>query len=106
MDVTGDANSVLCSSLVFLTFLQQKGCENLDLEQELSDLEKEVKHGQDVNCNGVGFMCTGGSLSSGLSSGDDGEIQTDGHSPHVHLPMFVLQDNPRVQAPPPGEMLW
>lgn len=105
MDVSGDGNSLLGPSLVFLTFLQQKGCENHDLERELSVLERELKHGQDINCNGVGFLCTDASPNSELSSGDDGELQTDGHSPQVHLQMFVMQDYPQVQAPPPGEML-
>lgn len=105
MDVTGDVNSLFGSSLVFLTFLQQNGCKNLDLEQELSDLEKELTHGQDVNCNGVGFLCTDGLSNSELSSGDDGELQTDGHSPHFSPQMFVMQDHPRAQVPPPGEML-
>ncbi|XP_048112893.1 BH3 interacting domain death agonist isoform X1 [Alosa alosa] len=101
MDATGDANSLLGTSLVFLTFLQQKGCQNDDLERELSDLKRDLKHGQDINCNGIGLVCTDGSLSGELHSGDDGELQTDGHSPTVHLQMFVLDQHPHVQAPPP-----
>ncbi|XP_062403249.1 BH3 interacting domain death agonist isoform X2 [Sardina pilchardus] len=101
MDTTGDANSLVGPSLVFLTFLQQKGCKNDDFERELTDLKRDLIHDQDINCNGVGLVCADGSLSRELHSGDDGELQTDGHSPTVHLQMFVRAYHPLVQAPPP-----
>ncbi|KAL2093751.1 hypothetical protein ACEWY4_011063 [Coilia grayii] len=93
MDATGDASSFHTTTpLVFLTFLQQKGCQNQALEQELLDLESELKHIQDVNSNCVTSECT---------DEDDGELQTDGHSPMVNLRALV-QGRPHVQAPRPA----
>lgn len=105
MDVTGDANTAFgnITSQVFLTFLQQKGCQNVELEQELSDLERKLKHVQDINCNSVGLACTYGAPNREVYSGDDDELQTDGHSPSVHFQHLLQNHHPNVHAPPPGK---
>ncbi|XP_063052128.1 BH3 interacting domain death agonist [Engraulis encrasicolus] len=91
MDATGDA-SMCTTPLVFLTFLQETGCRNQELKQELLDLETEWKCLQDVNSNGVPSAFT--------DEDDEGELQTDGHSPIPCLRALV-QDRPQVRVPPP-----
>lgn len=85
MDCNRNFDSFPDTSLVLLSFLKQKGCQNSVLKRELDDLDEQLK--LPTNHNYIE---------------SEGELQTDGHNVSFSYREFLLELQHQVQPQVPG----